>query len=206
MITVCSWLSVHFGQLQFVVLESMSQHQSNLLRMVSFWRFLFPVLCCPLDPFWQIFITFCSRVSAFRPTSACSSFVDVPASNWFAVGRVFLMIFVSSFVMSVGFSLTNSDNILQLNVRAFSCTSDNVVSLNVPASDCLTVESSVKIFGSSFVMYIGISLTSTDNVFADFALIWFQCLFNYVVHCACMKLIFCGSSFWWFLFPVSWCP
>ena len=117
----------------------MSQHQIDLLWIVSFWWFLFLVLCCPLDSFWQI-ITFCSRVSAFRPTSACSALVNVSASNWFTVDRVFLMIFVSSFGMSVGISLTNSDYILQLNVRAFRCTSDNIVSLKVPVSDCLTVD------------------------------------------------------------------
>ena len=79
-------------------------------------------------------------VCAFRSTSVGSASVNVPASNWFAVDRVFQMTFVSSFLTSVGISLTNSGNILQLNVRAFRSTSDNIVWVNVPASDCLTVD------------------------------------------------------------------
>ena len=79
-------------------------------------------------------------VSAYHSTSVCSASVNVPASNWVAVDRVFQMTFVSSFLTSVGISLTHSGKILQLNVRAFRCTSDNIVWVNVPASDCLTVD------------------------------------------------------------------
>ena len=143
-------------------------------------------------------------VCAFRSTSVGSASVNVPASNWFAVDRVFLMTFVSSFLTSVGISLTNSGNILQLNVRAFLCTSDNIVSVNVPASDCLCVDWVILvIFGSSFVMYIGISLTSSDNVLADFAGFRYHFCFKCVVQCACMKLIVCGLRFSVFLLLYS---
>ena len=106
------------------------------------------------------------------------------------------MIFVSSFVTSVGISLTNSHNILQRNDCAFRCTIDNIVSINIPASDCLCLDWVILVlFGSSFVMYIGISLTSIDNVLADFAGIRYHFCFKCVVQCACMKLIFCGLRF-----------
>ena len=144
------------------------------------------------DKQWWFFASDC----AFRSTSVGSASVNVPASKWFAVDRVFLMTFVSSFLTSVGISLTNSGNILQLNVRAFLCTSDNIVSVNVPASDCLCVDWVILvIFGSSFVMYIRISLTSSDNVLADFAGFRYHFCFKCVVQCACMKLIVCGLRF-----------
>ena len=145
-------------------------------------------------------------VCAFRSTSVGSASVNVPASNWFAVDRVFQMTFVSSFLTSVGISLTNSRNILQLNVRAFRCTSDNIVWVNIPASDCLCVDWVILvIFGSSFVMYVGISLTSSDNVLADFAVFRYHFCFKCVVQCACMKLIVCALRFSvFFCFYIHW--
>ena len=152
-------------------------------------------------------IPFCSWLCACLSTLVCSAWVNVSASIWFAVDCVFLMTFVPSFVLSVGFFLTNSDNILQLDVSAFRCTSDNIVSVDVPASDCLTVDWVLRCdFWFQFRDVYRNLLTSNDNVLADFAWFWFQFLCNYVFQCACMKLIFCGSSIWWFLFPVLWCP
>ena len=122
------------------------------------------------DKQWWRFTLDC----AFRPTSDCRTLVNFPPSNWFAVDRVFLMFFVSSFVMSVEISLTNSYNILQLNVHAFRFTSDNIVSVNVSDSDWFCVVWVVLvIFVSSFVVFKRIALTINNNVLADYAWIRF---------------------------------
>ena len=190
-----SWLCVNSVSFLFKVRGSMWLHQIDFFvdRVSDDFCFQFCGVRRNLfdnDDFSQL------TVSAFRSTSVGSASVNVPASNWFAVDRVFLMTFVSSFLTSVGLSLTNSGNILQLNVRAFLRTSDNIVSVSVPASDCLCVDWVILVsFGSSFVMYIGISLTSSDNVLADFAGFRYHFCFKCVVQCTCMKLIFCGLRF-----------
>ena len=138
-------------------------------------------------------LTYGSWLYDFRSASVCSASVNVPASNWFSLGCVFLMIFVSSFLTSVGISLTNSGNILQLNVRAFLCTSDNIVSVNVPASDCLTVGWVIRCgFWFQFRDVYRNPLTSNHNVLTDFAGFRYHFCFKCVVQCACMKLIVCG--------------
>ena len=71
--TFCSWLSVLFDPLQFVALHSTYHYQIDLLWIVSFWWFLFPVLDVGRKILWQTMITFCSwlfvHFVSFRLTS-----------------------------------------------------------------------------------------------------------------------------------------
>ena len=141
-------------------------------------------------------MTFASD-SVFRFTSLCMASISVPASNWFSLDCVFLMISLSNIVVfCVGIYLTHNKNILQLTVCAFSSASVCTGSVSFPASNWFAVDGVfLMIFVSSFVMYVGISLTINDNVLADDASIRSHFCCKCLLQCALINLLFFGLRF-----------
>ena len=74
-ITFCSWLSVHFGPLQFSVLQSISLHQMIFygLRLPDSFC-VSNLLWCAYESLWQTVITFCSWMSVHFVAHQITSF------------------------------------------------------------------------------------------------------------------------------------
>ena len=144
--TFCSWVSLHFISHKLASFQSMSRIRLILRRVILVIYVSSFVVCKGVslrisDNVWADYVW-------IRFSFCLNCVVQCGCIKLNFLWIVSLMIFVSSFVVSVGICLTNNDDFSQLTVCAFRSTSVGSASVNVPASNWFAVD---RVFQMTFV-------------------------------------------------------